>query len=223
MRGLYAIVDVAVLEARGIDPVKFAMALLGARPVALQVRAKDLPARDILALLRRMVPMCRSTGTWLFANDRPDVAALSGCDGVHIGQDDLAIDRVRRIAPHLRIGMSTHTPSQLAVALEARPDYVAYGPVFATTSKKNADTVVGLEQLRAAGIAALVARIPLVAIGGISLERAPAVALCAPVAAVIGGLVPDGPLGARLEEVTVRARAYQSALDVATPAFEARP
>src|SRR5580658_10567597 len=139
MRGLYAIVDVATLVARGIEPVAFARALLTARPCALQVRAKDLPTRELLALLRSIAPLCREQRVPLVANDRVDLAALAGCDYVHLGQEDLPIELARRIAPGLRVGLSTHTLAQLDVAIEARPQYVAYGPVYPTTSKAQPD------------------------------------------------------------------------------------
>src|ERR1700722_1391975 len=131
-RGLYAIVDVTSLEARGLDPLAFTRAVLIARPSMLQIRAKQVEARELLALLREAASLCRVAGVPFVANDRVDLAALAGSAFVHVGQDDLSVERVRRVAPGLRIGVSTHTPSQLDEALAAKPDYVAYGPIFAT-------------------------------------------------------------------------------------------
>src|SRR5689334_17379343 len=128
MRGLYAIVDVGILSTRGVDVLAFAKAVLLARPAALQLRAKDVAARELLALLRALQPMCRQMHVPLVANDRADVAVLAGCDIVHIGQTDMPIEMVRKIAPALGIGVSTHNPAQLLRALEHRPTYVAYGP-----------------------------------------------------------------------------------------------
>jgi thiamine-phosphate pyrophosphorylase len=220
MRGLYAIVDTKTLRARGIDPVAFAKAVLAARPAALQVRAKDLPPREILTLLRAISPLCREAGVPFIANDRPDLAALAACSIVHVGQSDMSIERVRRIAPGLRIGLSTHTPAELARALDAGPTYVAYGPVFATTSKELPDPVVGLAGLREAATLARRARIPLVAIGGITLERAAEVGAIADAAAVITGLLPpagaDVSMLAVLEGVTARAIELQAALSAST-------
>ena len=207
MHGLYAIVDTGSLAALGIDPLVHARDILRARPAALQLRAKDLPAREILSLLRRLHPMCRAAGCPLVANDRPELAALGGCDLVHVGQGDMPIDRVRSIAPALGVGVSTHTLEQLARALLARPRYVAYGPVFATKSKAHPDPVVGLAGLRAAYALAVQAGIPLVAIGGITLERAPEVAPFCSSAAVIADLYAGAS-----EAVTGRARAFQSVL-----------
>jgi thiamine-phosphate pyrophosphorylase len=211
MRGLYAIVDVGILSARKIDVVAFAKAVLIARPAALQLRAKDLPAREILSLLRAIQPMCRQVRVPLVANDRADVAALAGCDLVHIGQEDLPIEIVHRIAPQLGVGVSTHNLDQLARALDSRPTYVAYGPVFATTSKTNPDPIVGIGGLRAARALAAAAGIPLVAIGGVTYDRAFDVALYAEAGAVIGALIPSDE-AIDMDEVTMRTRQLHSIL-----------
>jgi thiamine-phosphate pyrophosphorylase len=220
MRGLYAIADVATLLRRGVDIVPFAKAVLAARPSALQLRAKDLPAREMLSLLRAISPMCRIAGVPLVANDRVDVAALAGCDYVHIGQEDVPYEVVHRLAPQLKVGVSTHDLDQLARALAHRPAYVAYGPVYATGSKTDASSVVGLAGLRAAHAAARAARVPLVAIGGITLDRAADVALHAESGAVIAALLPgDGPV--ELLEVTARARRLHAALSAGQTLAEA--
>jgi thiamine-phosphate pyrophosphorylase len=196
MRGLYAIVDVDFLRRAGISPLPFAEAVLSAKPAVLQLRAKSEGARATLSLLDALVPLCRAAGVPLFANDRPDLAVLSGCDGVHVGQTDLTVADVRRFAPSLRIGISTHDPAQLAAALASRPDYVAYGPVFSTSSKENPDPVVGLEGLASAARLSAAAHVPLVAIGGIDVARARDVARVANLAAVISALLPaDGLAG----------------------------
>jgi thiamine-phosphate pyrophosphorylase len=210
MRGLYAIVDVTSAEARGVDPVGFASAIVQARPASLQLRAKDLPPREFLALLRQLVPLCRRFGIPLIANDRADLAALAGCDIVHIGQEDMPIAQVRRLAPGIRIGVSTHTLAELSRALKDRPDYVAYGPVFATSSKAKADATVGLEGLSAAAAQVAGTNIPLVAIGGITLESAPAIASRASAGAVIAALYTDEPMN--LAGVTEHARRLHAAL-----------
>lgn len=125
----------------------------------------------------------------LFANDRPDLALLAECDGVHVGQDDVPLSEVRRFAPQLSVGVSTHDPDQLARALEQRPDYVAYGPVYSTRSKAQPDPVVGIAGLAEAARAARARGIPLVAIGGIDCERIAEVAEHADAAAVISALL----------------------------------
>jgi len=205
MRGLYAIADVGSLAARLLDPLAFAAAVLAVRPAALQLRAKDLPPRETLALLRALAPMCHRAGVPLVANDRPDLAMLAGCDLVHVGQMDMPIERVRRIAPGLRVGVSTHTLEQLDAALAVKPAYVAFGPVFETRSKASPDPVVGLALLRTAAARASSVGVPLVAIGGITCERAREILGAADAVAVIADLVPAIVAGDPMREVTARA------------------
>jgi thiamine-phosphate pyrophosphorylase len=207
MQGLYPIVDLDALARRGIDPLKFAEHVLVARPSLLQLRAKHQAASSVLALLRSLRPMCHAAGSWLFANDRPDLALLADTDGVHLGQDDLPIEELRRFAPKLRVGISTHDLMQLERALEYHPDYVAFGPIFPTPSKQRPDPVVGLEGLRQAAVASQRAGVPLVAIGGIDLERASEIRAVGALAAVIGALISDS-----LEEVSRRALELQAKL-----------
>lgn len=214
MNGLYAIVDTTMLSARGQDPLAYARAVLAARPAALQLRAKEMPAREILRLLRALGPMCRQAGVPLVANDRADLAALGGCDIVHIGQDDLPYELVHRICPQLQVGVSTHNLEQLERALGYHPRYVAFGPIFETTTKLHSDPVVGIEGLRMASELTRAACVPLVAIGGITLARAPEVAVYARASAVISDLYPPG---ASLADVTARAIAFQAALSQKSP------
>jgi thiamine-phosphate pyrophosphorylase len=126
----------------------------------------------------------------------------------------MPIDRVRRIAPSLGVGVSTHNIEQLDAALAARPRYVAYGPVFETSTKKNADPVVGVAGIRAAHARASAAGVPLVAIGGISRERARELVGLVDAVAVVAELLPSVVVagaaphaGEILREVTARAQA----------------
>src|SRR3954463_16353741 len=121
MKGLYAIIDTKLLAARRTDPIAYARAILDVRPAAIQLRAKDVSAREILGMLRALGPMCRQVGVALVANDRADLAALAGGEGVHIGQEDLPYELVHRIAPQLGVGISTHDPEQLLRALAFKP------------------------------------------------------------------------------------------------------
>jgi thiamine-phosphate pyrophosphorylase len=209
VRGLYPIVDVDSLEQRGLDVLEFAERVLAARPELLQLRAKRVGARDTVELLRELLPRCRRAGALLFANDRPDLALLAGCDGIHVGQDDLAILDVRAIAGELRIGVSTHDLGQLTAAIAARPDYVALGPIFTTVSKERPDPLVGLEMLARAHELTRAAGMPLVAIGGVDLPRAATLRGHCELGAVIAALLPDDR---DLATVTSRARALHVAL-----------
>lgn len=194
--GLYAIVDVDAWRARGVELGSegvleaIAEGILGAKPSMLQLRAKQEDARTTLALLRRLRPLTRRAGVPLVANDRVDLALLADADVVHVGQDDLALADVRRIAPSLQVGLSTHDERQLDEAIAAAPSYVAFGPVFGTKSKREADPTVGTARLASAVERAQRAHVPLVAIGGITHERLAEVASSgARWVAVIGALV----------------------------------
>lgn len=207
LAGLYAIVDTGALLNARRDLVAFAHALLDAEPAALQLRAKDVSARDALALALKLAPLCREAGVPFVVNDRVDLALAAGADAVHLGQDDLDLRTARSLAPKLAIGVSTHTPEQLARALDEEPDYVAFGPIFATTSKKNLEPVVGLEGLARARSVVMESKAPstpLVAIGGISAENAARVGSFADAAAMIGALVSA--------DVSANARALHRAL-----------
>lgn len=214
--GLYAILDVDAFRARGVEPLRpgvaeqIAEAMLSGGASALQLRAKHEGGRDTLALLRRIAPVARGAAIPFFANDRVDLAVLAGTDGVHVGQEDLALEDVRAISRQLLVGVSTHGPEQLRAAVSApggAPDYLAFGPVFGTKSKERPDPTVGVEGVALA--VALAAGRPLVVIGGIDRENLASVrAAGAAWVAVISDLcaVRDG--APDLLEIERRARAF---------------
>lgn len=191
----------------GRDPVAFADRVLAAgRLFALQLRAKSWPARRLLDTARVLAWRCAGAGVPFYVNDRPDVAWLAQASGVHVGQEDLAVAEARKVAPGLAVGVSCHDEVQVSKALREGVEYVAFGPVFPTGSKKNPDPVVGLEAL--ANVVAMAGTTPVVAIGGITLERAFHVRDSGAAAgAVIAALA-----SASDEEVTERARALHRAL-----------
>lgn len=227
MRGLYAIVDVDALAKVGLSVPAFAEAVLDARPAAIQLRDKTSSARRHLALLRELVPLAARARVPLYANDRPDLAVIARCDGVHVGQDDVPVALVRRLARAsgltLRVGLSTHDEGHLEGAFapgpddegpDAVPDYVAVGPVFPTVNKEDADPAVGLVALRARcdWLAKHHPGVPLVAIGGITRELAGAVGEVCSAVAVIGALLPRERGAHALDEVRERAHAMQAAI-----------
>ena len=138
---------------------------------------------------RSCLKLTRQAGATLIINDRIEVALTADADGVHLGQTDLAVDEAREIMGDGKIiGVSTHSIEQFRAALETSADYIALGPIFPTTSKEDADPVIGLEMLREAR--GLTDR-PIVAIGGITIESAAEVmAHGADVVAVISALYP---------------------------------
>ena len=114
----------------------------------------------------------------IIVNDRADIARLSGAHGVHIGQDDLAPLAVRAVVgADPIIGLSTHNPDQLGAAVREPVQYVAIGPVFGTATKDTGYEPVGLDAVRTAADIAREAQLPVVAIGGITIDRAPEVLL----------------------------------------------
>jgi thiamine-phosphate pyrophosphorylase len=144
--------------------------------VQLRIKETD-PTRpsddEIVATGRRYAAVCAAHGALLIINDRPDLVAAVGADGVHVGQDDVPVDEARRIVgPSLIVGLSTHSPAQIDAAGEQpEVDYIGVGPVHATPTKPGRPAV-GLELVR---YAAVHAATPFFAIGGIDLTNAVAV------------------------------------------------
>ncbi|HNU06924.1 MAG TPA: thiamine phosphate synthase [Pyrinomonadaceae bacterium] len=140
----------------------------------IQLREKHLAPRDFLEDARSALAVARRYGARVIINDRVDVAAALGADGVHLGQDDLPPDAARAIlGPAAIIGFSTHSTEQAKQASQFPIDYLAFGPIFATATKEKADDVVGTEGL--ARVRAEIRELPLVAIGGITSSNAAAV------------------------------------------------
>lgn len=168
---LYPILDRDVLARHGLDPVRAARELVDAGCTLLQYRNKTDPAGILLEQAQSLREQLPSGACKLLLNDRTDLARLADFDGAHVGQTDLAPADARRVlAPGQLLGLSTHSLDQLRAALSEPVDYIAIGPIFATSTKSDADPVVGLDLLRAAR--ALTPK-PLVAIGGITLANAP--------------------------------------------------
>lgn len=161
----------------------------GARIV--QLREKHATPRDFLAAAQAAVAVAAKFKIPLIVNDRADIALLAGAAGVHLGQDDLPPAAAREfLGPDAIIGYSTHNLEQARQAANLPIDYLAIGPIFATSSKENPDPVVGLDGLRQ--VRGAVPNIPLVAIGGITRETAGEVlAAGADSIAVIGALLAE--------------------------------
>ena len=168
---LYAVIDSACfLDAEAMFAAAQNLAAGGCSLV--QYRNKSGNARIMLEQgqeLRRRL----GRGVQLMMNDRADLCLAAGFDGVHVGQDDVSPESVRKIiGPKFWIGVSTHNPAQFESADATSADYIAVGPVFSTPSKDRPDPVVGLEGVRRARA---LTRKPLVAIGGITRENAASV------------------------------------------------
>jgi thiamine-phosphate pyrophosphorylase len=164
---LYAILDCSLISG---SLISLAATWTRAGVELIQLREKQASARklyaDSLALTRLLAP----TGVRVVVNDRPEIAAMVGAGGVHIGQEDIPVEAARKVCgSSLWVGVSTHNLEQLRAADRTSADYIAVGPVFPTATKENPDPVVGIELLRAAR---QLTRKPLVAIGGITVESA---------------------------------------------------
>lgn len=202
---LYAILDTDLLEARGLAPLDVCDVWLTGGIRLIQLRAKGMASGAMLTLAEALLVRARAAGARLIINDRADIAAMCGADGVHVGQDDLAPAEVRgMLGSEVIVGLSTHSDAQVAHAVLQAVSYVAFGPVFGTPTKDTGYDALGLEAVARAATAARAAGIPLVAIGGITRERAPDVwAAGADAVAVISDLV-----GTSLPETAARVRAW---------------
>jgi thiamine-phosphate pyrophosphorylase len=183
LRGFYGVVDRE-------DPaaaVALAERLIAGGAAVVQVRLKAATPRGVLQVARALRGPTRRAGVALVVNDRLDVALAADADGVHLGQDDLPVAAARRLAEasgaRLVIGLSTHSPAQAEAGARSGADYLGFGPVYATSSKLNPDPVQGVEALAEAVRRA--APVPVVAIGGITLERAREVASAGAAAACV--------------------------------------
>jgi thiamine-phosphate pyrophosphorylase len=167
----YAIVDAAFFSTTD-ELVAFAAELVASGCTLLQYRNKAGNARVMLEQARELKNRVGGS-VKLIMNDRADLCLAAEFDGVHVGQDDLLPESVRKIiGPDRWLGVSTHNPEQLAEADKTSADYLAIGPVFATSSKEQPDPVVGLEGVHRAR---QLTRKPLVAIGGITRANAASV------------------------------------------------
>ncbi len=185
---LYAILDTACFpDVAAMFAVAEELAVAGV--TLLQYRNKSGNARQKLAEARELRARLGAS-VKLIMNDRADLCLAAQYDGLHVGQDDLSAESARHIiGPARWLGVSTHNPEQLAEADKTSADYLAIGPIFATSSKANPDPVVGLEGLRRARE---LTRKPLVAIGGITRANARSVIEAgADVVAVISDLLRD--------------------------------
>ena len=202
-----AILDTAVARRAGWAIVELAAAYLEGGATLLQLRAKDEPSGWFLEHASAIVPMAHRRRARVIINDRADIARLSGADGVHVGQEDLEPALVRRVVgPNGMVGLSTRTPDQLETALREPVDYIAIGPVFDTDTKATGYDGLGLESVSRASACVRGREVPLVAIGGVTLETAPSIIRAgAASVAVISDLLAGG-------DPAVRVRAYLAQL-----------
>lgn len=185
---------------RRVPPLPLVPAILGAvrgGVTAVIVRESDLTARELTALTRKVREACRAMGALVLVNDRVDVAAAAGADGVHLKRVSLPVSAAREfLGPEAVIGLSTHHEDEIVQAFSEGVDYVIYGPVFATPSKAGILAPRGLsEYLRIAARAPG----PVIGIGGMTPASLAEITAPLPGVAAIRGLLdtPDPEEAAR--------------------------
>jgi thiamine-phosphate pyrophosphorylase len=205
---LYVICDADACARAGWAPADFAIACIEGGARLLQVRAKTLASGEFLQLVSAIVQAAAPHGAQVIVNDRVDVARFAGADGVHVGQEDLppAVAR-EQLGDAAIVGLSTHSTAQIAAAVREPVSYIAVGPIFGTSTKDTGYTAVGLDLVASARRHAS-AEIAIVAIGGITLDRAADVIRAgASAVAVISDLLTGDP--------AARVRAYLERLAAA--------
>ncbi len=193
---IYPLTDVPLSGVSHAEQVK-QLSLGGASLV--QLREKRMPAREFYEQAKEAVAVAARCGVQLLINDRVDVVLAVGAHGVHLGQDDMPPDAARRLlGPQAVIGYSTHNIEQAIAATKLPIDYLAIGPIFATTTKSDTAPVLGLDGLRT--VREAIGAFPLVAIGGITSANAREVIEAgADSIAVISALLSNSP---RIAEAT---------------------
>ena len=168
---LYAIVDYQTAVEKGWEVCDLAREYLAGGARLVQVRAPNVASRDYLGWCDRVVRDAADYDAQVIVNDRADIAVMAGAAGVHLGQFDVEPTDVRqRLSSRLLVGLSVHTPKQLEESVNAPLDYVAVGPIYDTSTKNTGYEVVGTKLVTRAS--EMSPSRPVVAIGGINLERA---------------------------------------------------
>jgi thiamine-phosphate pyrophosphorylase len=163
---LYGIVDLGYVKPDDVPAIT--RALIQGGVDILQLRAKKLEASQVETLARQMHPITRAAGVPLVINDHPQVAAAIGCEGIHVGQDDLGVAETRRIVgSDCFVGKSTHSVAQARAAMAEGADYIGFGPLYATGTKPDY-VPIGLENIaEVQGFAT----VPVFCIGGVNQGR----------------------------------------------------
>src|SRR5712691_6962169 len=145
--------------------------LIAGGATLIQLRDKHATPRDFYRQAEAALQIARKHDVRLIINDRVDVALALGADGVHLGQTDMPVEAARRLlGERVIVGIATHNLEQAKLAPNMPVDYVAFGPIFKSSTKENPDPIAGLEALR--GVRTIVGSLPVVAIGGITLANA---------------------------------------------------
>jgi thiamine-phosphate pyrophosphorylase len=192
---------------RGRSHEDVARAAVAGGATALQLRDKENPGRALVATARRLVALANPAGVPVVVNDRVDVALAAGADGAHVGEDDLPVADARRLlGPERIVGASAGTVEEARRAEQEGADYLGVGPVFPTATKADAGEAIGLDGL---GKIVAAVRVPVVGIGGITVENAAQVIL----AGAAGVAVVSAVAGA--DDMVEATRRLRQAVDLA--------
>ncbi|CAG1066875.1 thiamine-phosphate pyrophosphorylase [uncultured bacterium] len=201
IKGLYCVIDSAWVELSAAG--KTAEKLIRAGAGIIQLRAKNEGSKAVLEAAFGVRAATRGKAIFI-VNDRVDIALLSEADGVHLGQDDIPLKDARELMPSAIIGLSTHNLEEAHEARFLGADYISFGPIFQTKTKKDADTPKGLERLKAL---ADEVSLPIVAIGGITADTAlPVLEAGAASVAIISDILLADDMQGRTEEIISRIR-----------------
>ncbi len=197
--GFYGIADPG--PAGNCCPIRIAEALISAGCPIIQLRMKDAGADNFLRTATVIRNLTRATGVALVINDRIDIALMCQADGVHLGQDDIPVEEARQLLGRdAIIGLSTHNIEQVKYALQQRPDYLGFGPVFPSLTKPGVLEERGLSKLQEA--VRVAGGLPIVAIGGINMNN-------------IGAILATGcHAGAPIGAITEHADAFEASLQM---------
>jgi thiamine-phosphate pyrophosphorylase len=199
---VYAIFDPEQTAGRPAE-VMLAQLLAGGARI-LQLRVKNMTARDFFHLAKEARDLTRRSACSLIINDRADIALACGADGVHLGQEDLPLAAARKLMGRKIIGISTHSLEQAREAERGGADYIGFGPMFGTTTKDTGYSARGIEMLRQirGGV-----HLPIVAIGGITEMNVSEVWQGgADSAAIISDILQAENVTAKLQSVSARHR-----------------
>jgi thiamine-phosphate pyrophosphorylase len=174
IRSLPKVYPITDIRLSGLSHVEQVERLAAGGAALIQLREKSLSPLEFFQHAKLALEFARRRSIRIIINDRSDIAIATKADGVHLGQDDLTPEAARRmLGRDAIIGYSTHNIEQARHALSLPIDYLAIGPIFATSSKTDTEPIVGLEGLRS--VAGVASGLPIVAIGGITAANAPAV------------------------------------------------
>jgi len=205
-RHLYGILDLGYVTAS--DAPRVLSQMLAGGVDLVQLRAKNRPLDEVAALARQLQPLATAAGVPFILNDYPHLAAELRLDGVHVGQDDLSVAEARRLlGPGRIVGKSTHSVAQAVAAAAEQPDYIAFGPLFATPTKPDYHPI-GTEEIRR--VHELVS-LPIYCIGGIKRENLDAVlAAGARRVVIVSGILQAADITAYCREVKMKLLSSQT-------------